>query len=175
MVVLSLSRPPEPAGRMRGRRAASYRPRMIVTGISGNARFGLFGQDLLDLPVFPEIGEAGPRPGPGFARRGRQADATLRGAERRQGRRLPAPVTASPVAGQRLLQAAQRLRVPAQRQIATAQLVQGIARTVDVVDLGEGIAGLLQVADGLDGPVEIEKGRSEVDQGDAFAVAVDLA
>src|SRR5690242_5479863 len=110
MVVLSLSRPPEPEGCMRGRREASYRSRMIVTGISGNARFDLFGPDLLHLRAVAEVGEDGYRLGPGFARLGRQADATLRGAERRQGGRLPAPVAAGQMARQRLLKAAQRDR-----------------------------------------------------------------
>ena len=89
-----------------------------------------------------EFGEDGRRLGPGFAGIGRSADPVLRGAERRQGSRLPAPVAAGPVARQRLVQAAKGLRVPAQRQVAAAQDVQGVPHAVDVVDLGERLPGL---------------------------------
>src|SRR5690349_6910752 len=106
---------------MTGRRAASYRPGLIVIGISGHAGWGLFRPDLLRLLEGTELGEAGRRPAREFDGLGRLAGPALRAPERRQGGGLPAPVTAAPVAGQRLAQAVERLRVPAQRQVRTTQ------------------------------------------------------
>ena len=60
----------------------------------------------------------------------------------------------------------------AQRQVAAAQDVQGVARAVQESRLSRKVLGFQKVVDGLPGAVKIKQCRPQADQRNSFAVPV---
>src|SRR4029077_9542895 len=108
MMTLSFHRPPT---KVRGRRVASYRPSMILIGISRNAGCVLLGEGLGRVGAVAECFEEALRLGPGLASLGHQPIAGQRASEEPQRDGLPLPVARGLVVGQRLREEIQSLGV----------------------------------------------------------------
>ena len=170
MMVLSFPRP---------QRRNAGETRSIVSAVTCAQRESqempdcvLLGADLGRLSGVTKVVEDSRGLSPRFARLGGQARRALRGAEGPQRDRLPLPVARGLVAGQRLPQALQRLRVPPERRVAAPEACAGHSRSRPRLRSRRRCAGPAAGSRWPRRPGPGPAARPQIDQRDALAVPV---